>query len=420
MRVVYTALFYLLIPFILMRLIWRGFKAPQYWRRWTERFAIYNRNSHAQGVIWFHAVSVGEAESVFPLVKLILQRHPRTKVLITTTTPTGSARVCSEMGDSVEHVYLPYDLPGSVGRFMSHFKPVMAVIMETEIWPNLFARCGRDSISLFIVNARLSVKSARGYRKVPSLARPALGNVKIIATQTKDDADRFIGIGADRDRVETTGNLKFDLEISDEVIKHGEIIRETVFPSRPAWIAASTHKGEDEIILKVYTQLKQQFSSLILIIVPRHPERFDEVRKLCEAEGFKVKMRTSGEPCSTDTDIYLADTMGELKMLYAASDIAFVGGSLVPVGGHNVIEPAAIGVPVVFGPYMSNFRKIEKGLLEVKGAVQCQDQSALVETLGIMLENENYRKDVTENAKVFVLMNRGALERIYRLLKLPY
>ena len=366
MRVVYSALFYLLIPIILMRLIWRGFKAPHYWRRWSERFAIYNRN-HAQGVIWFHAVSVGEAEAVFPLVKLFLQRHPRSKVLITTTTPTGSARVSAEMGDRVEHVYLPYDLPGSVERFMSQFKPTIAVIMETEIWPNLFARCGSKSIPLFIVNARLSIKSAKGYRKVPSLARPALANVRVIAAQTKEDADRFIEIGANRDSVEITGNLKFDLEIPDEVIKQGKIIRETIFPSRPVWIAASTHKGEDEIVLKVFAKLKQQFSSLILVIVPRHPERFEEVRKLCETEGFKVTKRTSGESCSPDTDIYLSNTMGELKMLYAASDIAFVGGSLVPVGGHNVIEPAAIGVPVVFGPYMSNFREIEKGLLEFQG-----------------------------------------------------
>ncbi len=417
MRVVYSALFYLLVPLILFRLIWRGFKAPQYWKRWSERFAIYG-HEHAQGVIWFHAVSVGEAESVFPLVRLILQRHPGTRILITTTTPTGSARVKAVMGSSVEHVYLPYDLPGSVERFISHFEPVMAVIMETEIWPNLFARCAKEDIPLSIVNARISKKSENGYRKIPSLVRPALADVKVIAAQTRQDAERYITIGAESDRVTVSGNLKFDLEISSEVVEQGESIRNTVFPSRPVWIAASTHKGEDEMVLQVFAKLKRQVSHLLLVLVPRHPERFEEVRKLCEAEGFNVNMRTRSENCGTETDIYLADTMGELKMLYAASDVAFVGGSLVPVGGHNVIEPAAIGVPIVFGPYMSNFKEIEKGLLDANGAIQCTDSELLRQALEKLLQNKHYRQEIASNAKAFVFKNRGALERIYGALGL--
>lgn len=417
MRVVYSALFYLLIPVILIRLLWRGFKAPDYRKRWGERFAVY-RGKHAQGVIWFHAVSVGETESVFPLIRLIQERHPQSKILVTTTTPTGSARVRAVMGDSIEHVYLPYDLPGAIGRFFAHFRPKAAVIMETEIWPNLFARCGQGSVPLFIVNARLSRKSANGYRKIPSLVRPALVGVKAIAAQTREDAGRYIAIGADADRVTVSGNLKFDLEISAEVIKQGETIRNSNFPFRPVWIAASTHKGEDEIILQVFSELKRQFSTLLLILVPRHPERFEEVRKLCEAEGFNVKMRTWGESCGLDTAIYLADTMGELKMLYAASDVAFVGGSLVPVGGHNVIEPAAIGVPIVFGPYMSNFKEIGKGLLDVNGAIQCTDSDLLRQAIEKLLKNTQYRQEIAGNAKAFVLNSQGALGRIYGLLDL--
>lgn len=417
MRVVYSALFYLLVPLILIRLVWRGFKAPLYWKRWSERFAVYGRK-HAQGVIWLHAVSVGEAESVFPLVRLILQRHPGTKILITTTTPTGSARVQAVMGSSVEHVYLPYDLPGSVERFISHFEPVLAVIMETEIWPNLFAGCAREGVPLCIVNARLSKKSEKGYRKIPLLVQPALAHVKVIAAQTRQDADRYISIGAESKRVIVSGNLKFDLEISSEVVEQGQTIRNTIFPSRPVWISASTHKGEDEMVLQAFTKLKLKVTNLLLVVVPRHPERFDEVRKLCESEGFNVNVRTSGNECGPETDIYLADTMGELKMLYAASDVAFVGGSLVPVGGHNVIEPAAIGVPVVFGPYMSNFKEIEKGLLEANGAIQCADSEMLRQALEKLLQNRDYSQEIANNAKAFVLKSRGALETIYGALDL--
>ena len=237
------------------------------------------------------------------------------------------------------------------------------------------------------------------------MVRPALAGVKAIAAQTREDADRYIAIGADADRVTVSGNLKFDLEISADVVKQGETTRNSTFPSRPVWIAASTHKGEDEIVLQVFSKLKRKVSNLLLVLVPRHPERFEEVRKLCESEGFNVNMRTSGDECVPETDIYLADTMGELKMLYAASDVAFVGGSLVPVGGHNVIEPAAIGVPIVFGPYMSNFKEIEKGLLDANGAFQCTDSELLRQALEKLLQNRDYSQEIANNAKAFVQQN---------------
>ena len=412
---IYSTLIYLLVPFILMRLLWRGFKAPDYWRRWSERFAYYKK-SHAQNVIWFHAVSVGEAESVFPLVRLMLQKHPEYNVLITTTTPTGSARVRAVMGDAVEHVYLPYDIAPAVGRFISHFKPVMAVIMETEIWPNLFVQCGNSAIPLFIVNARLSEKSTRGYRKIPTLVNYCLSRVRMIAAQTEADAERFISIGADENNVSVTGNIKFDLDLPEQILEQGRQIRLTMFPGRLVWIIASTHKGEDEIFLQAYRQLKQQFPELILILVPRHPERFAEVKGLCARERLNVVMRTEAKPCGPDTDVYLADTMGELKILYAAADLAFVAGSMVPVGGHNVLEPAALGVAVMFGPYMHNFRAIEQGLLDARGGIQCQDKEMLIKQTAALLGSAEQRLALAEQGKAFVLKNQGALQRVFNIL----
>jgi 3-deoxy-D-manno-octulosonic-acid transferase len=412
---IYSTLIYLLIPFIFLRLLWRGFKAPDYWRRWSERIAYYQQ-THAQNVIWFHAVSVGEAEAVFPLVRLMLQRHPEYQVLITTTTPTGSARVKAVMEDAVEHVYLPYDFAPAIARFLAHFKPRMAVIMETEIWPNLFVQCANNSIPLFIVNARLSEKSARGYHKLPALVNLSLSRISRIAAQTEADAARFISIGADKSKVLVTGNIKFDLELPEQILQQGRQIRLANFPGRLVWVIASTHKGEDEIFLQAYRQLKQQFPELLLVLVPRHPERFAEVKGLCIREGFKVIMRTEEKACVLDTDIYIGDTMGELKTLYAAADLAFVAGSMVPVGGHNVLEPIALDVAVMFGPYMHNFKEIERGLLAEHGGIQCQDQDMLIQKAAALLGSSEKRLALAARGKAFVLKNQGALQRVFEIL----
>ncbi len=417
MRIFYSTLFYLFTPYILLRLLWRGFKLPGCWSRWHERFAYYYGRNHRQGVIWIHAVSVGEAESVFSLVRLIRQRMPARSILVTTTTPTGSARVTAVLGDEVEHVYLPYDLPDAVARFLSHFKPAVALIVETEIWPNFFRQCGIRSIPLYIVNARLSEKSARGYRKIPSLFLPAMANLTAIAAQTREDVERFIAIGADEKKVVKTGNIKFDLEISDQIVEQGKALRNTVFPGRLVWIIASTHRGEDELFLQTYKQVKQQFAALLMVLVPRHPERFVEVQKLCIKERLNVVMRTENTSCRDSTDIFIVDTMGELKMLYAAADIAFVAGSMQPVGGHNVLEPAALGKPVVFGPFMFNFKEIAKGLLDAKAAVQCHDMEAVVREITELLADEQKRKEFGAKGKEFVKNNQGALERVYALVE---
>ncbi|MEI7994649.1 MAG: lipid IV(A) 3-deoxy-D-manno-octulosonic acid transferase [Methylococcaceae bacterium] len=415
MRFFYSSLFYLLIPFILLRLLWRGIKAPAYRCRWGERFALYNKK-FPQGVIWFHAVSVGESEALFPLVRQIKKQHPDAKLLITTTTPTGSARVKAVMQETVEHVYLPYDLPDANNRFMHCFKPKLAVIMETEIWPNLFMRCGKNGIPLYIINARLSEKSSRGYQKIPSLVHPALAQVCCIATQTQDDANRFIAIGADSEKVHTLGNIKFDVEVPQSILANGLQIKANLFGGRFVWLIASTHKGEEEIFMEVYKEIQQKIPELLLVIVPRHPERFSDVKKLCDQFQLSLAMRSADARIHTETDVYLVDTMGELKMLYAASDVAFVGGSMVPSGGHNILECAAVGVPVMFGPHMANFKEIANGVLNHNGAIQCQNKDDIIHAILALYEQPAYRQELAEKGKTFVLQNQGAVSRICAIL----
>ena len=415
MRAFYSCLFYLLIPFILLRLLWRGIKAPAYRRRWRERFALYNKK-YTQGIIWFHAVSVGEAEALFPLVRQIQKQHPDVRLLITTTTPTGSARVKAVMQDTVEHVYLPYDVPDGVNRFMHCFKPKLAVIMETEIWPNLFLYCGKNDIPLYIINARLSEKSSRGYQKIPSLVHPALAAIKLIATQTQDDANRFIAIGADSEKVLTLGNIKFDVEIPQSIIEQGLQLKTDLFTGRFVWLIASTHKDEEAIFLEIYKEIKPKIPELLLVIVPRHPERFPDVKKLCEQFQLAVVMRTMESRVYLETDVYLVDTMGELKMLYAASDVAFVGGSMVSRGGHNILEAAAVGVPVMFGPYMHNFKEIARGVLSQDAAIQCQNKNNVVNAILALYEQPAYRAALSEKGMEFVRQNQGAIGRICAIL----
>jgi len=416
MRTFYSCLFYLLIPFVLIRLLWRSIKAPAYRSRWNERFACY-RKAFPKIDIWFHAVSVGEAEAVFPLIRKIQQQHPEAKLLITTTTPTGSARVISVLNESVEHVYLPYDIPDAVSRFMQCFRPDMAVIMETEIWPNLFACCGKNKIPLYIINARLSEKSSRGYRKISTLISPALAQVKLIGAQTKEDAGRFTAIGADPAKVKTLGNIKFDVDIPQTTIDQGRQLKTGLFGGRFVWLIASTHKGEEAIFLEIFKQLKEKIPELLLVLVPRHPERFGEVKKLCDLQRYNVVTRTSGAAVQNNTDVYLVDSMGELKMFYAASDVAFVGGSMVPTGGHNILEAAAVGVPVMFGPYMANFKDIAAGVLKQNAAIQCRDQTDVSDAILTLYSQPSYRQTLIEKGKQFIEQNHGAINSIYEIIE---
>ncbi len=415
MRLFYTLLFYLLLPFVLLRLYWRGFKAPQYRKRWAERLAIYHQK-YPNNVIWIHAVSVGEAEAVFPLIKRLQQNYPVDQFLVTTTTPTGSARVKAVMGDKVTHVYLPYDLPFVVKRFLAIFKPKVAIVMEKEIWPNLYAQCAKKSIPLMIINARLSANSAKGYKKIPALVKPALANVCFIATQTEEDEQRFIEIGAETNKVGTLGNIKFDLQQDDALIKQASNIKNNLFADRFVWLIASTHEGEEDIFFQIYPQLKKQIPELLLMLVPRHPERFKLVAELANKYKFNTCLRSSEQQCSADTDVYIADTMGELKLLYGTADICFVGGSMVPVGGHNILEPAIMNVPIIFGPHMLNFKEIANAVLQLNAAIQCEDKEQIIKTVIHLHNKPAYRDELITKANAFVKNNQGATARTAKLI----
>ncbi len=411
MKYLYSFLFYCAVPFVLLRLLVRARKAPAYRHRWAERFALYSQPKQLE-VIWFHAVSVGEAEAVFPLVEYALRQYPDQPILVTTTTPTGSERVKTALGDQVLHVYLPYDLPGCVNRFFSWFTPVLAVVVETEIWPNFYRKCGETSIPLAIINARMSERSVRGYQKLKSLIAETLENVSLIAAQTNDDARRFQDLGANPKKITICGNIKFDYRTPVGLIEQGAEIRRKFYQRKQVWIAASTHEGEEEQILRAFASVLSSDPDTLLILVPRHPERFKKVGDLCKRHGFKLKLRSDQQVCDQSTDIYLVDTLGELKLFYATADVGFVGGSLVPTGGHNILEPAAIGIPVIFGPHMFNFKKIEELFLESGAAVQVNGDETLAREVLNCLHDDGYSQELTDRAHAIMAHNRGAAQLI--------
>lgn len=393
------------------RLAWRGRKLPAYRERWRERFACFDAPPRP-GVAWFHAVSVGEAEVAFPVIRAFRARFPAIDVLVTCTTPTGSARIRAVLGDSVTHVYLPYDLPDCVMRFMDHFQPVLAVVMETEIWPNYFLECRRRGVPLAIVNGRLSEKSAKGYRRVASLASETLSAVTLVAAQTAADAERFRRIGATADKVRVAGNVKFDVEFPEAACQAAAGIRAALFGSRPVWIAGSTHGGEEEQVLAAHREILRDVADAILVLAPRHPERMGEVAVLCERSGFSVRRRSEGLPCEPYTNVFLLDTLGELRLFYGACDVAFVGGSLVPRGGHNLLEPAAAGVPALFGPHFFNFTEIARNLTASGGGIAIADAGELACHTLRLLSEPGERRGLGAKGKAFVEANRGAVERV--------
>lgn len=415
LRQIYTLILILALPVILGRLWWRGRAVPAYRKRIGERFG-FAAPLPPGPTIWLHTVSVGEFIAALPLIRTLREKYPDHQMLITTTTPTGAERVQATLGDEVFHRYLPYDLPGAMRRFMQRCHPSLGLVMETEIWPNLYHTCQTHHVPLILVNARMSARSARGYAKLPSLSRDTLRCLSAIAAQTRADQDRLIALGAFAERVQVTGSIKFDLEIAPDLGMHAQHLREAWGRSRPVWIAASTHAGEDEQILEAFAQLREQVPTALLIIVPRHPERFDAVYALCQERGFKTLRRSGGLQANTHTQVFLGDTMGELMLFYAAADVAFVGGSLVPTGGHNPLEPAALGLPVLTGPHTFNFAEIDRQLRETGGAMQVVDAAGMAESVASLLQNELQRHAMGEAARALVEKNRGAINRVLALI----
>lgn len=406
----YSLVFYLLLPVLLLRLWWRGRLAPGYRRNWRQRLGLGSPID--QPVIWVHAVSVGETVAIAPLVHWLLQRYPRHRVLITNMTPTGAEQVRKLFGDRVEQRFCPWDLPLALSAFLRRTRPELCIVVETELWPNMLARCERAGVPVLLANARLSARSARGYRRFAALTQPMLRRLRLIAAQNATDAERFIALGMPTERVAVTGSIKFDLQPDAAKVKAGQVLRQQLGSERPVLIAASTHQGEDEILLDAWQHLKATHPALVLILVPRHPERFADVARLCRRYSEQLVCRSRGEQPDRQTELYLGDTMGDLMLLYAAADIAFVGGSFSGTGGHNPLEPAALGLPVVMGPDCFNFQTITDALGEAGGLVRVEDANRLEAQLSAWLGDVVRRRIAGEQGADFVAANRGALERL--------
>lgn len=407
LRQVYTALLYLLLPLALLRLYWRGRRDAGHRQRWRERLGYFSTPLQPGG-LWLHAVSVGETRAALPLIRVLLERQPQLPLLVTTTTLTGARQLGAALADQVQHVYAPYDLPGATRRFLRQVRPRLAVIMETELWPNLLRCCAMTGVPVLIANARLSERSARGYARWAWLIQPMLRDITLIAAQSQADAERFRALGAQQ--VVVTGNLKYDLALPPELPEHGRRLRrELLGEQRLVWIAASTHAGEEEMILDALAQLRARWPQLLLLLVPRHPERFAAVAALCQQRGFHLTRRSDQQACPTDSAVFLGDSMGELLLFYAAADLAFVGGSLVPTGGHNVLEPALLGLAVLFGPHMFNFTEAGERLLEARAAWRVADTTELVTMVDRLLADPQQRQAAGQHGRGMVERQRGAL-----------
>ena len=406
-RYVYSAFFYLLVPLVLLRLFWRSRRNPAYRQRIAERFGFIPVAFEKS--IWVHAVSVGESLIAVSLIKKLHLRYPQIPVVVTTMTPTGAARIKAGLGDSVTHVYIPYDLQGAIARFLKRTKPLIAIIMETELWPNLYATCRKRRLPIVIANGRLSQQSLGGYQRISSLTREMLQAVTLLMAQAKADAERFISLGMDPKRLVVTGNIKFDLELPTDLLPRAQVLRMHLGQDRLIWIAASTHAGEEDTILKAHAAICEQEPRALLILVPRHPERFSQVADLIAQHGFEVARRSQGGTCQETTSVYLGDTMGEMFLLYASSDVAFVAGSFAPIGGHNLLEPAALSKPVITGPQLFNFTEISDLLTQAQALVKVEDAASLAKAVLTFFQDPALRKEKGNNARQVVETNRGAL-----------
>jgi 3-deoxy-D-manno-octulosonic-acid transferase len=408
-RRLYSILVGLLIPLALLRLVWRSRRAPAYRQRWRERLAAETEPPEPADV-WVHAVSVGEVQAALPLVRHLLRQGLR--VLVTTTTPTGAARLGELLGEAVQHRYTPFDLPGIVRRFLDRVRPRWLLVMETEIWPNTLAVCAERGIGSLLINARLSERSARRYARVKRFSTETMRCFAHIAAQSPADADRFVRLGVDPGRVTVTGSIKFDVQPPASLTDRAEALRRAWGNDRSVWVAASTREGEEEQVLAAHARVRATLKGALLVLVPRHPERFERVASLVRRQGFALARRSAGDACGAGVSVYLGDSMGELALFFAAADVAFVGGSLVPTGGHNLLEPAAAGLPVVAGPHTFNFNEIARLLRERGAMVQVSDATALADCVLRWLGDAAERAQVGEQGRRVIAENSGALARV--------
>ncbi|OJT52243.1 lipid IV(A) 3-deoxy-D-manno-octulosonic acid transferase [Pseudomonas moraviensis] len=413
-RTLYTALFYLGLPLVAIRLWLRARKAPAYAKRIGERFTL-GMPTLQPGGIWVHAVSVGESIAAAPMIRALLERYPALPITVTCMTPTGSERIQALFANEsrIQHCYLPYDLPCAAARFLDRVQPKLAVIMETELWPNHIHQCAKRGIPVALANGRLSQRSAKGYGRFSKLTAPMLAEMSLLAVQTEAEAQRFRDLGARSETVDVTGSIKFDLTIDPQLLQRAADLRsQWQAQDRPLWIAASTHEGEDEVVLDAHRRLLANHPDALLILVPRHPERFNSVFDLCQREGFATVRRSTGANVDAQTSVLLGDTMGELLFLYALADSAFVGGSLVPNGGHNLLEPAALAKPVLSGPHLFNFLDIAAQLREAGALAEVDDAEGLAVEVQRLFELPRDAQRMAEAGLAVMRRNQGALQRL--------
>ncbi len=417
LRIIYSFILYLLVPFAVLRLFFLGFRNLAYRARWRERFGFPGKITSHNKIIWLHAVSVGEVQASRPLVESLQAEYSDYKILLTTMTPTGADCVRKYFSDDVKHLYLPYDLPLSIKNFISNVDPLILIIMETELWPNLFYYCRKKNVPVIIVNARMSEKSVNGYRYFPSLTRATLQDISLIVAQEKRDAKRFVRLGADADKVSIVGNLKFDIHFPHSIHEQAKSLRRYFSMSgtdinRPIWIAASTHEGEEKIILNAFERILEKHPKCLLIIAPRHPERSENVRALCGRGNLEVLSKSDNKEFNENIKVFILDTLGELPMYYASADVAFVGGSLTEAGGHNMLEPACLGLPVIMGPHVFNFQAISQLLIDEGAAWRVANVYELSSIVSDLLSDANLRASVGERGRNVVLRNRGNVKKI--------
>jgi 3-deoxy-D-manno-octulosonic-acid transferase len=424
MRRFYTTALTAALPFLLMRLAWRAKTLPAYRQRWAERFGRYDQAPHAQNKpldqqsIWIHTVSVGEFLAARPLITALLDQYPQTPLVVTTTTPTGSEQVVKQLGDRVQHVYMPFDLPWMIKRFIRFFNPKIAIFMETELWPNTLQVLKKSDIPAVLINARLSQRSAKSYQRISKTVKTMLQSFEVIIAQDQKDGDRFVQLGLPQSRLKVAGNMKFDMAMPEQIDKKAAMMREKMgVVNRPVLMAASTHEGEEALVLKAFKQIKSQHPDCLLCLVPRHPDRFQKVFELCKDAGWKVAKRSDAANADGDGDIVIGDSMGEMMTYYASVDIAYVGGSLIPIGGHNLIEPAMLAKPIMTGPHLQNFMAIKQALLDHDALMICADENGLAKKVCALLADKERANKMGVHGMEVAELNRGALNRHLKLLQ---
>ena len=415
MRLVYTLLWWLLLPVLPLRLWWRGRREPGYRANVGERFGSYRGAAHATGALWIHAVSLGETRAIAPLIERLQREAPARPILLTHMTATGREAGRTLFGDRVMQAWLPYDVPFAVRRFLEHFRPRAGLLVETELWPNLTAAVARTDVPLLLINARLSERSAQGYRRVALLSRPLLRAIAGIAAQSEADAGRLRDLGAQH--VVVTGNLKFDVAVTPAQRHQGAALRALFGADRPVLMLASTRDGEEALLLDALARTDALPAATLIVIVPRHPQRFDAVAALLDERRVPYARRSANAPVGASTRVVLGDSLGEMFAYYGACDVAFVAGSLLPLGGQNLIESIAVGVPTLIGPHMFNFAEASEAALATGAALRIRDADEMFAIAARLLGDRGERERMRENAQTFIAAHRGAIDRLWAWLE---